>query len=489
MKTWRNNKTLKSLPALALTFGVLAPLPASANIVEVCYGNDCTITYNFTGQTEPLTFPPNATNIRFEVYGAQGGKSGGGGGSVRGSFTTIPNVLYVTVGGAGGSNAFEPGGFNGGGQAGGSAGVEGSGGGSSDIRTGYELETRIVVAGGGGGRGSGLGSGGGAGGGLVAGNGRTGQGFGGQGGSQVSGGQGGASNGSPNNSTSGEFWLGGSGASGPLHGGGGGGGGYFGGGGGGADADSCCTDAGGGGGGSSYTDPAYVTDVVHASGVKPGAGMVIISYTLLSEVNPAPPTESSSTDSDSAGSSSDETTNPPASQEPPPAETPNNPASSEPVPDQPSAPEADSAANLDSQPSPQDQGQSEQSPPVTTVPNPSSELSEIPTTSIPVPVVSEQVLEEISGFQPNPGEGRAGVLVKARASDALEETSGLAPSADEIQLNQPSLKQSAQQVVVPIQSRQQPWSNDVLIFGLVGIGLMALLAGLYVARRGVPGAI
>jgi hypothetical protein len=39
MKIWQPTKTLKLLPALALTFGVLAQMPASASIVEECFGD------------------------------------------------------------------------------------------------------------------------------------------------------------------------------------------------------------------------------------------------------------------------------------------------------------------------------------------------------------------------------------------------------------------------------------------------------------------
>jgi hypothetical protein len=61
--------------------------------------------------------------------------------------------------------------------------------------------------------------------------------------------------------------------------------------------------------------------------------------------------------------------------------------------------------------------------------------------------------------------------------------------ADEI-LTQPSqLNQAAQTVVVPAQTKTQPWSANTLFAGLIGLGLFALIAGLVVARRGVPGAI
>ena len=441
MKKWQPNKTVKLLPALALTFGVLAPVPASASIVEECIDNQCTITFGYTGQIEPLTFPANAINIRFEAFGAQGGKSGGGGGKVSGTFLEVPEILYITVGGAGGSNTAEPGGFNGGGIAGGSAGVEGSGGGASDIRTEYSLSSRIVVAGGGGGRGSGLGSGGGAGGGLVGAKGKTGQGSGGFGGSQSAGGLGGATYGEGTSGTQGEFGVGGTGGYGPLHGGGGGGGGYYGGGGGGADSDSCCTDAGGGGGGSSYTDPAVVTDVVHVQGVRPGSGQIIISYQLFVESPTTPPTEEPTT---------------------PPTEEPTTPPTEEPT-----------------------------TPPVEepAVPNPSDSAQPEPTQA----PIQESVPEE---------ESTAPIAAEVIATESQgnnSEETGSAPDElvaktvpqvqDEI-LQQPSnLRQAAQSVVVPAQNKTMPWNSNSLFAGLIGLGVFALIAGVVVARRGVPGAI
>jgi hypothetical protein len=425
MKNRQPSKTVKFLPALALTFGALAPMPASASIVEECLEDQCTITFGYTGQIESLTFPDNATNVHFEVLGAQGGKTGGGGGLVTGTFTEVPEILYITVGGAGGSNTGEPGGFNGGGASGGSAGVEGSGGGASDIRIGYELSSRIVVAGGGGGRGSGLGSGGGAGGGLVGANGRTGQGAGGLGGTQSDGGLGGATNGQGTPGTAGDWGVGGTGGYGPLHGGGGGGGGYYGGGGGGADADSCCTDSGGGGGGSSYTDQSLVSNAVHTQGVRFGAGQITISYRLISEGQPAPPAE-------------------------------------EPIGPSPSEPEA--------------------SAPEYSVP--------IPEQVKPQPEPTRAPPEELSllADKANPEPPLAiDDSITALPEDAAQD-SGVS-DLDEIHTQPSNLRQAAQSVVVPLQTKPQPWNSHTLLAGLIGIAVFALVTGLVVARRGVPGAI
>ena len=430
-------------------------MPASASIVEECLDNQCTITFGYTGQTQMITFPASATNIRFEVLGAQGGKTGGGGGRVTGAITEPFPFLYITVGGAGESNASAPGGFNGGGTAGAAAGVEGSGGGASDIRTSTKLSSRIVVAGGGGGRGSGLGSAGGAGGGLIGVDGKTGQGGGGLGGSQESGGLGGLPNGEGIAGTSGEFGVGGTGGSGPLHGGGGGGGGYFGGGGGGPDADWCCTDSGGGGGGSSYTDLHLITDVLHSQGVRQGAGQVTIIYQLGEVSELAPPKE--------------EPANPPVIEEPlttePTVPNPPEPESVNPGP-------SESEQQVSSQPEPT-KAPSQEPVPVKV------ELAPEPIEDTEAPIVTEIVSNEPRDS--NFSETKSASAQIATTKDPIVQ--------DEI-LQQPSnLRQAAQSVVVPVQNKKSPWSSNSLFAGLIGLGVFALIAGWVVARRGVPGAI
>jgi hypothetical protein len=452
MKKLRPKKIVKLLPALALTFGVLAPVPASASIVEECFGDQCTITFGYTGQIEPLTFPANATNVRFEALGAQGGKSGGGGGRVTGTFNDVPSILYITVGGAGGSNAFAEGGFNGGGTAGGAAGVEGSGGGASDIRTGLSLSSRIVVAGGGGGRGSGLGSGGGAGGGLVGGTGKTGQGTGGLGGSQDAGGVGGDPYGSGSSGSQGDWGLGGAGGAGPLHGGGGGGGGYYGGGGGGPDEDWCCTDAGGGGGGSSYTDPTLVSNVVHTQGVRPGAGQITISYQLIQESGPTPPSEEPATPP------VQEPTTPPLAEDPPTTE-----------PTVPNVPEPESVNSVPSESQQQ----------LIAQPEPSQTFSQEAVEELAAPIASEVIANQLLRNSINETESATDDLAAAPVPLAQDEI-----------LQQPTnLRQAAQTVVVPVQNKQTPLNSISLFAGLIGLGVFTLIAGLVVARRGVPGSM
>ena len=271
---------LRSL--LALTFCSSIAFGAVPAQAEECPDGICELVFEYTGNAEYFTVPDGAKNVSFEISGAAGGR-GGMGGRVTGEFINSPTGFWVFVGGEGVINAEAPGGYNGGGRAGGSRGNEGSGGGASDIRSGTNLNDRIVVAGGGGGGGGYAGAAGGAGGNLVADNGGSGQGSGGGGGRESSGGSAGASNGG-SSAQPGGFGIGGTGGSSWNAGGGGGGGGWFGGGGGGADDDSCCADAGGGGGGSSYANTSLVTNINHQAGVQNAAGRVVIRYEVPSKI-------------------------------------------------------------------------------------------------------------------------------------------------------------------------------------------------------------
>ena len=267
--------------AIGIATATLSAVPASANYVESCYEQNCTIWFSHTGDLQQWTPPINARNMTFQVSGGQGGKSGGQGGRVTGTLSQIPSTLYVAVGGAGVTGQSANGGFNGGGPAGSGSNNEGSGGGSSDIRLSTNVESRIVVAGGGGGRGAGITPTASPGGGLIAAAGKDGQGQGGGGGTQTSGGSGGLANGTGTSGAAGSLLNGGKGGSSALYGGGGGGGGYYGGGGGGSDTDSSGNDAGAGGGGSSFADPLYTSNITHFTGVKSGHGMVMIEYQLV----------------------------------------------------------------------------------------------------------------------------------------------------------------------------------------------------------------
>jgi len=281
MKKYRFSSITSALLAIGISTGTLGTVPASANIVESCYEQNCTVWFSHTGQIQTWHPPINAHNMTFQVSGGQGGKSGGQGGRVTGTLTQIPSTLYIAVAGAGITGNSAAGGFNGGGSAGAGSNNEGSGGGSSDIRLGTTVESRIVVGGGGGGRGAGITPTPSPGGGLIAANGKDGQGQGGGGGTQTAGGAGGMANGTGTSGLAGSLFYGGRGGTSSLYGGGGGGGGYFGGGGGGSDTDSSGNDAGAGGGGSSYADPLYTSNVTHTPGVKSGHGLVMFEYQLV----------------------------------------------------------------------------------------------------------------------------------------------------------------------------------------------------------------
>ncbi len=129
-------------------------------------GQTVTCSYAFTGSEQTFTVPAGVSSVQVVAVGGAGGASrpdGGQGATVSGTLTGLRNgtVLYVEVGSAGGAGGEEvvpgPGGFNGGGAGGARAG---GGGGASDVRTVSRSETgtldsRLVVAAGGGGSGFG----------------------------------------------------------------------------------------------------------------------------------------------------------------------------------------------------------------------------------------------------------------------------------------------------------------------------------------------
>ena len=204
----------------------------SAEPSPVCNASVCTVTFEYSGAPYVWQSPANATRLRFDLVGGQGGQGartiglGGFGGRVSGEFVDMPSTLLVYVGDRGSRGSGAEGAFNGGADAGAGHGDEGSGGGATDLRTSTSIEDRLVVAGGGGGSGgfnwdsAGLGGSGGS---LLGGSGGRGQASPGLGGGQFFGGSAGQSNGGANGG-SGERGYGGSGASSRFAGGGGGGG-------------------------------------------------------------------------------------------------------------------------------------------------------------------------------------------------------------------------------------------------------------------------
>jgi hypothetical protein len=246
--------------------------------------NSTDVTFAYTGDEQSWVVPAGVTNLHIDLVGAPGGGIPGGGAAgglgarVQGDLAVSEGAtFYVEVGGNGtdgdANGASTSGGFNGGGDGGGSDAAirgAGSGGGASDLRTitrsdGSSLNSRLIVAAGGGGAGTnGKGGDGGSAGAdtLSA--------FGGGAGTATAGGTGGTGDSSGSNGISG---AGGAGAlaQGP---GGGGGGGLFGGGGGGG---SSAGPGAGGGGGSSYTGGATNTTVATDA---TGTPSVTITYAI-----------------------------------------------------------------------------------------------------------------------------------------------------------------------------------------------------------------
>ncbi len=282
-----------SMATIGLTAQVQA---ASATPAPVCSNGLCTITFDYSGDVYVYTPPTGIRTMSFELTGAQGGRVGGLGGKVAGTFSNIPSTMNIYVGGAGKQGASAAGGYNGGGAAGGSHGDEGSGGGASDIRLTSSLDDRIVVAGGGGGTGGWIGMAGGAGGGLLSTSGTNSIATGGGGGTQVAGGSGGIGSAATSGSA-GAKGVGGVGGIGAAGGGGGGGGGLFGGGGGGADGVIAGTDGAGGGGGSSFASANYTKSITHSAGIRSGNGQVILTYAYAPAVSAFAPASTSSNQS------------------------------------------------------------------------------------------------------------------------------------------------------------------------------------------------
>ncbi|MCA6362166.1 MAG: HYR domain-containing protein [Bacteroidetes bacterium] len=235
--------------------------------------NDSAV-FNFTGAVQTFLVPPGVTQVTIKTWGAQGGanwvNNTNFGGYVKGTVSVTPGqTLYVYVGGQPTTTA---GGFNGGG-AGDGAGK--GGGGGTDVRTiSNDLNSRLVVAGGGGGAGywSNLHVVGGAGGGLTGGDGyrNTTSDMGGLGATQTGPGANGTCVNFNMTTMAGGFGFGGTpfGFNCGCEGYGGGGGWY-----GGAGSGNCR----GGGGGSGYVIPA-ATNTAMQNGVRAGHGKVVIEY-------------------------------------------------------------------------------------------------------------------------------------------------------------------------------------------------------------------
>ncbi|MCU0434992.1 MAG: HYR domain-containing protein [Bacteroidia bacterium] len=240
-----------------------------------CIASTDSTVFNFTGAVQQFVVPPGVTSVTIKTWGAQGGanwvNNNNFGGFVQGTVAVTPGAtLYVYVGGQPLTGTV--GGYNGGG-AGDGAGK--GGGGGTDVRTiSNDLNSRLIVAGGGGGAGfwSSLHVVGGVGGGLNGGNGyrNTPSDAGGLGASQTAAGANGTCVNFNVTTMAGGFGFGGTpfGYNCGCEGYGGGGGWY-----GGAGSGNCR----GGGGGSGYATPT-ASGVTMQSGVRVGNGKVVIEY-------------------------------------------------------------------------------------------------------------------------------------------------------------------------------------------------------------------
>lgn len=219
------------------TYDLTSSIPSSSSLKT---GDILNCPYSGTYKT--ITLPKG--QYKLECWGAQGGYRsdstyGGKGGYSVGTITLITTTtMYLYSGGAGNTGGIN-GGFNGGGLRDGCNG----GGGASDIRiTANDLQSRVIVAGGGGSDGA-TNKTGMYGGGTSGGTATQNYGSGGSGGTQTAGGAGG-------NNNSGSFGVGGKGIHYASGYGGAGGGGWYGGGG--AYPDGSRDDDRGGGGGSGF---------------------------------------------------------------------------------------------------------------------------------------------------------------------------------------------------------------------------------------------
>src|SRR3954471_9425079 len=273
--------------AIAAVLGCAAALPSVAGATTN------SLTFTATGAEQSFTVPPGVTSLQVALAGAAGGHGlngfGGPGALVTGTLAVTPGqTLYVEV--CGWPALTAAGGFNGGGTLGLGGTGAGAGGGASDLGTCASatcplasLDTRLVVAAGGGGAGgrglsgSALGGVGGSWEGAGADGTGTSAGHGGGAGTPTAGGLGGTSTCFSSPQPAGLVGHRGGGGDGGVctlsstGDGGGGGGGYYGGGGGGAGASQ---GAGGGGGGGSNLLPA---DGV-ASSSDSLSGQVVLSW-------------------------------------------------------------------------------------------------------------------------------------------------------------------------------------------------------------------
>ncbi len=134
----------------------------SGQLPEGCTQKESTVecTYEFTGDQQVFHVPDGVQKIQVKAIGASGGGYHHGQGAEVSDTLTVESgkPLYVIVGGKPSNDSLDSkGGFNGGGNA---QGWGGAGGGATDVRTVAlgevgTLDSRMIIAGGGGGAGVG----------------------------------------------------------------------------------------------------------------------------------------------------------------------------------------------------------------------------------------------------------------------------------------------------------------------------------------------
>lgn len=217
-------------------------------------------TFNPSGSFQTYVVPKGVTKLQVDCVAAKGNGNGYGG-RVQCVLSVTPGqTLYLAVGSASTSAATPT--YN-------ASDIRTNGNGITDTTS---LQSRLVVAGGGGNTGNQAGTGG-HGGGLTGAAGSDVDGKSGKGGTQTGGGAGGGSGLGGQGGGVGSFGLGGTGGHGVA---GAGGAGWYGGGGGGTSAWGS-TLGGNGGGGSSYTNPSRCTSVVHTQGYRNGNGYITLT--------------------------------------------------------------------------------------------------------------------------------------------------------------------------------------------------------------------
>lgn len=262
MPIYKDSQKIRDTGSAFSVYKRSQPIRAIYKGSQLLYWQQITRTFNASNSFQTYIVPAHVRRLQVDCVASRGwtNNTPGKGGRVQCELTVIPGqTLYIMVGIIPTANNNST--YN-----------------ASDIRTNNagitnttSLNSRLIVAGGGGSSGPGDGGVGGNGGGITGANGgNNGKGTAGGGGSQTAGGSAGSGTVYPSSGQAGSFGLGGQAT------GGAGGAGWYGGGSGGSGSYGD-TDYGGGGGGSSYTNSSVCSNVVHTQGYRNGAGYITIT--------------------------------------------------------------------------------------------------------------------------------------------------------------------------------------------------------------------